>query len=385
MSAELLGIGWRPSSLTGWGIFAYNLIVELEARGAPLPLILGQPQPDRVLGDAMRAHWLKRCYARSDHAFRGLGGKVPADLPVLVALGNGLDQTPVSDRSFGVVFFENTAFDAAVRDRVHRFRRILCGCSWNTEVLTGLGVENAVTVLQGVDTALFCPGPKRDLFPGRFIVFSGGKVEFRKGQDIVVAAFRAFRSRHPEALLAFSWNNPYRDLVEGIGLGPHGLGAPPPGSGGEPDFAAWLNAAGLPIDSFLDLGAVPNPLMPGVLHEVDLAVFPNRCEGGTNLVAMEALACGVPVALSANTGHKDLIRPGTCYSLTRQMPPRVPPGAAPMFRDWGETAVDELVETMEAAWRDRDEARRRGAAGAAMMQGLSWGAQTTVLLKAIAE
>ena len=58
----------------------------------------------------------------------------------------------------------------------------------------------------------------------------------------------------------------------------------------------------------LDLGRVPNAGMPRILRECDVAVFPNRAEGGTNLVAMKCMACGVPTILSANTGHLDLIR-----------------------------------------------------------------------------
>jgi glycosyltransferase involved in cell wall biosynthesis len=50
--------------------------------------------------------------------------------------------------------------------------------------------------------------------------------------------------------------------------------------------------------------------MPSVLQEMNVAVFPNRAEGGTNLVAMECMACGLPVILSGNTGHLDLIENG---------------------------------------------------------------------------
>jgi glycosyltransferase involved in cell wall biosynthesis len=39
----------------------------------------------------------------------------------------------------------------------------------------------------------------------------------------------------------------------------------------------------------------------------DVAVFPNRCEGGMNLVAMEAIATGVSVILANGTGQADLI------------------------------------------------------------------------------
>ena len=51
--------------------------------------------------------------------------------------------------------------------------------------------------------------------------------------------------------------------------------------------------------------------MGAVMQEADVALFPNRCEGGNNLVALEAIASGVPTILSANTGH--LVR----WSTTR--------------------------------------------------------------------
>ena len=47
--------------------------------------------------------------------------------------------------------------------------------------------------------------------------------------------------------------------------------------------------------------------MPKYLISSDTALFPNRCESGTNLVAMEAMAAGIPVILSNNSGHLDLI------------------------------------------------------------------------------
>ena len=39
---------------------------------------------------------------------------------------------------------------------------------------------------------------------------------------------------------------------------------------------------------------------------------------GTNLVAMECMASGVPTIVSANTGHLDLASLGGCYTLTQQ-------------------------------------------------------------------
>jgi len=70
----------------------------------------------------------------------------------------------------------------------------------------------------------------------------------------------------------------------------------------------------------LCLDTAPNRLMPDVFREVDLAVFPNRCEAGTNLVAMEALAFGLPCLISQNTGHLDIIQNNNAIPLTVQKP-----------------------------------------------------------------
>jgi hypothetical protein len=44
-------------------------------------------------------------------------------------------------------------------------------------------------------------------------VFSGGKLEYRKAQDIVLAAFRIFVNRHKEALLVTAWHCPWQGLA----------------------------------------------------------------------------------------------------------------------------------------------------------------------------
>src|SRR5262245_66144985 len=73
-----------------------------------------------------------------------------------------------------------------------------------------------------------------------------------------------------------------------------------------------------------------------------VALFPNRAEGGTNLVEMETIACGVRTIVSANTGHLDLINRNAARPLRRQKP-----GAE--WSEWGESDVDEIVTELEHA------------------------------------
>jgi glycosyltransferase involved in cell wall biosynthesis len=106
---------------------------------------------------------------------------------------------------------------------------------------------------------------------------------------------------------------------------------------------------------------------------MDVAVFPNRGEGGTNLVAMECMACGVPTIMSRNTGHLDLVEDGACLSLDDQAPLQGPlEGPVGDVAGWGESSIDELVDLLERAYLDREAARRIGAAGAEFMRRFTW-------------
>src|SRR5262249_55865660 len=180
------------------------------------------------------------------------------------------------------------------------------------EVLAQLSIDHVQTLLQGVDTTHFHPGPRAGLFGDRFVVFSGGKLERRKGQDLVVQAFCAFAQRRPDALLVTAWSSPWPQFARSLDQNPS-LSPIPFRPDGQVDVIAWAQANGIPERQMLDLGRVPNADMPRILREIDVALFPNRAEGATNFVAMECMACGVPTILSANTGHLDLIRDGNCY------------------------------------------------------------------------
>jgi glycosyltransferase involved in cell wall biosynthesis len=269
-----------------------------------------------------------------------------------------------------MVVLQDTRIAPEAVARAAAWPTLIAGSTWNTRLLQAHGLPDVRCVIQGIDPTLFHPGPRLGAFGDRFLVFSGGKLERRKAQDLVIAAFARFAHTRPDALLVTAWQSPWPELARELDAG--GVAAPVTlDDRGRLDVAAWAEANGVPARQVLDLGMVPNAQMPPILREMDVAVFPNRAEGGTNLVAMEAMACGVPAILSANTGHLDLIDRDNCYALRAQ---RSLPGQ-PAFGDvpgWSESDLDEIVAALEAAYEDRGDARGRGARGAATVGRLTW-------------
>jgi glycosyltransferase involved in cell wall biosynthesis len=381
---------WGVSMLFGWGIYGLNILRHWPRVSGSPALCVAQIQLESFAGsDPLTLRSLTESLIASDHLRLNLaamtGKKPKLDGIVLHGLGNNMggsvlprDGGYVGDATAAAIFFEDTRL-ADVKDKASDYEVIITGSTWCEQILRSRGVDNVATVIQGIDPATFHPAPRSDLLPGRFAVFSGGKLEHRKAQDLVVLAFRAFASRHPEAILVTAWHSPWAmaaitvnsnpDIVP-ISLNDHG-GLNIPG---------WVAANGIKEDQFVDLGAIPNHQMARVVREMDVALFPNRCEGGTNLVAMECMACGIPTILSNNTGHLDLVSSHGTYPLNRQGPVIAPEKGT---EGWGESDIEEMVEALEMVWRDRSEANRRAAIAAAAMADWSWHHQIGKLHEAL--
>ncbi len=374
-------IQWAISSFFGWGVYGLNLALNWEREDAiepvcTTPLSTGQIALDPLRERAILPFLVRSLQFQGQIAHHANGGAT-ANAPLLLALGNNFSGSPAAHNvvlegqpTIGVVFFEEALDPEAVK-RGKQLPLIITGSTWNERVLRAYGFEQVKTVLQGIDPTHFHPGPKLGVMRDRFLIFSGGKAELRKGQDIVMAAFKIFAKRHPEATLVTAWHSPWPHFARA--LDQTGLAAPVAfDKAGKLDVRAWAAANDLAADQVIDLGDAPNSSMPSVLREMDAAVFTNRAEGGTNLVAMECMACGVPVVLSRNTGHLDLIKNGNCYPLEDQRAVADRWNGVGDVQCWGESQVDEVVERLEQIFEDREEAKRRGLRAARMMQRLTW-------------
>jgi glycosyltransferase involved in cell wall biosynthesis len=361
---------------TGWGVYGLNLALQAFSRGIA-PLLLHRP--DWATLSPLTGALLAAIDASVGAA------KANPDGPVIFCLTNKMEGAEKVDairgtRKIGIAVFENGAFSAEAVAIGRKFDHLIAGSNWNAGILRRHGFENVSVVLQGYDPTFFSPGPRSGLWKNHFVIFCGGKLEYRKGQDIAMAAVREFQRRHPQTVLVTAWHNAWPLTMTEIAAGGLVDGPPPVRPDGSLDLTNWVHRHG--IGFFIDLGQPWNWHLPPLLREMDVALFPSRAEGATNFAAVECLACGVPTILSANTGHLDILSDEICYPLRQQGRVR-PTNFFPDVDDWGESSVDEILEHLERIYRDRDEARRRGAAAAEAMRKITWENQVGLLLEQI--
>ena len=390
-------IDWPLTPYTGWGGYGIQLAQALMEQGRYKPLLAAGN--DRSVHCDL--HWL----AALDHleacsaSLRQRLEQAPQEqLPIPTSasfcfspLGNGAPAPRCrAERQVGITFFECSRFSEADQQRMAAYPLLITGSRWNQALLEQLGLHQARLVHQGVDTALFNASPVPRLLRRSLVVFSGGKLEIRKGQDVVIAAFRELLRHHPDALLIAAWGNVGDVALGTIARSPHVEGSPQQGRVN--GIAPWLEANGVPLANVLLVPCIHSRQLPNLIKQADVAVFTSRCEGGTNLMAMETLACGVPTLLSANTGHLDLLELGMEHALPvgegglgQVAQPLVGPYGGDPLGVWGETTPQELLEWWLRLAAEPQPWRQRGQQGARAMEAMSWRrsmAQLLALLEA---
>ncbi len=382
---KITAIGWPLNPMTGWGIYGINLTLQLLKTPGYQPLLLMPPSLQSGMLNPLHQALLNPTFIAQVNLQNKLqnyqGKNIKISPPILQALtSNFVASSNIrGSQNIGIIFSENTQFTSETINRSQAYDLIITGSTWNTKILQSNGIKSVEKVLQGIDQTIFHPAPKSNIFGDRFVVFSGGKLEYRKGQDIVIAAFKIFQKRHPEALLITAWHNFWPQFMAGIEQTGNVVGLPKISQNKRLQITEWLLANDIPTNAVIDVGPIPNYMVGQILREADVSVFTNRCEGGTNLVAMESLACGIPTIISANTGHLDLINDSHCYALRSQNKVKSTP-QFPGVEGWGESDVEEVVEMLEKVYSDQEDAKLRSKVAVSFMQDLTWEKQIQSLL-----
>ncbi|MCP5008324.1 MAG: glycosyltransferase family 4 protein [Planctomycetes bacterium] len=329
------------------------------------------------IGDEFEYHFLKSMLAGTEEAAdirTGVTKKV--NYPVLQAIGNQalIPWGPEIHGTFkaGYTFFEENILNKEyIQNGKDNFDLIITGSKWCEDVLRNHGLENVTTVIQGIDQQLFNSFySEKEVFKDKFLVFSGGKFEIRKGQDIVMRAYKVLQDRHKDAMLVNSWFNMWGESMKTMSVSPY-IKCNITSN----DYCTGINRIltdnGIDVSRVITMLPRQNALMAKIYKNTDIGLFPNRCEGGTNLVLMEYMACGKPVIASYSSGHRDIINNNNALVLDNMKTITINRSGS-KIAEWDDPDLDETVEKLEWAYQNRDVLRSYGSRAGNDLEKLTW-------------
>ncbi len=356
----------------GWGVCGKYLTKELakltEAK------LLASPDEMNKINDELDHLFLEGVFADREIFATGLKGNLPE--PVIQAI-MGHNLLPMEDRvkgkpNIGYTFFEHSFLSPrSIEDARRIFDIVVAGSSWCENVLKQHGLQNTGCIVQGVDRAIFnaCENQKT-LFENKFVIFSGGKLEFRKGQDLVIRAFKVMQDRHDDVLLVNSWFNPWPSSLQTMSASPY-IQYKCESDNYFRNIENLFLTNGVDPKNVVTLPPKPNVAMAGIYKNTDCGLFPNRCEGGTNLVLMEYMACGKPAIVSNSSGHRDVANEQNALMLKRMKTLNISDNET-RIAEWDDPDIEEIIDRLEWAYNNRTSLGVIGNAAGKSMKKFSW-------------
>ena len=306
-------------------------------------------------------------FDRQNKSLKGLSIRTLNDMD----LGLWLEEIQ-SEKKIGYTFYLGTPLGPKEREAAKTLDLIIGGSSFCEERLREKGIENTRTIIQGVDPQIYnaCYSTK-SILQDRFVIFSGGKFEFRKGQDIVLKAFQVFSDRHPDVILINAWFNQWEFSLNTM-FASRLIDFRFKADSYMKSMADLLRVNGIDPEKVITLPMKSPYQLAHIFKNTDIGLFPNRCEGGTNLMLMEYMACGKPVIATTKTGHSDIIDLDSPFAITRYGPVHPRKGHFSEYTQWVEPDLDEIIGLLEMAYDNPEKCRQEGIRSGERLTDMTW-------------
>ena len=362
-------------SRSGWDICGKYLAIEI-SKLTDISLVTSSPITFDQIGDELEYCSISRLpinsidedyFDRTQNLLKGVSLRTLNDLDLSIWLGDIR-----SEITIGYTFYLGSPLTELQKASAKNLNIIIAGSSFSEVQLNNAGIENTRTIIQGINPQLFNPSSNlKSLFNDRFVIFSGGKFEFRKGQDIVLRAFKIFSDRHSDAILVNSWVNQWD-----FSLNTMFASCLIDFCFDSKDYVGSMNRLyqlnGIDPEKVITLSIKPSHLLSYIFKNSDIGLFPNRCEGGTNLMLMEYMACGKPVIATSKTGHSDIVREENSFSLKNYGPVSTRGDHSSEYPGWVEPDIEEILDHLETAYNDPDLCKKKGEAAGESLSELTW-------------
>lgn len=245
-----------------------------------------------------------------------------------------------SAAKLGLSFFECNKLDK-IRINNLSSMDINIQCSdWAVNVLDEYGIKS-VKIPCGYDPTIFFP-EKEQKKDGDYHFFNIGKMEYRKGHDVIIKAFcRAFE-KEDNVKLHMLWENPFLNEQEkNWWLGQYKNSK----LGDKVIFHHQFTT---------DMG------LADFIRSMDFGLFPTRAEG-FGLPILQSLACGKSIVTTDYSAQTEFCKPHNSFLLPiseyepmydgKFFTNQVPAGAT--WAKITEENIDQLVEVMRSAYEYR--------------------------------
>lgn len=193
----------------------------------------------------------------------------------------------------GLSFFERNNLTRREINSLNTQDRIIAPSSWAAEIM-GEHLEVPIDLVHmGVDCEFFHYSPIIEKRDQDYIFLNTGKIEVRKGHDILIDMFNAAFEPSDQVQLWMSWDNPF--------LGPE-------------ETKAWqekyLNTKMGSKIRFVP--KMPRADLVKLYNVADCGIFPTRAEG-LGLPILELMACGKPVITTNYSAMTDYLTRDTAF------------------------------------------------------------------------
>lgn len=270
---------WFPTVRTGTGtdVFTERLVTGLQTRGVraaiswlPLraeyaPWTVPAPKPPA---------WATVCHINTWLHPRF----IPAQLPIVATLHHSIHDPALHPYKGGLRAAYHHHWIAPIERRVlHRANRVIAVSRFVADMARETLCDVPMDVIyNGIDIEQFRPGNRKRLPQYPFRLLYVGSWMARKGVDLLAPAMR--------------------ELGEGFEL--HYTGGP----------ASENDKPGMPKNMH-DIGRLSGDGVVAAMQNADAFLFPSRSEG-LPLVAIEAMACGLPVIAMKGTSVEEVVSHG---------------------------------------------------------------------------
>lgn len=260
----------------------------------------------------------------------------------------------------GWPIFELNGFSSLEKHHLSTLDEIIVCSEWAKSIVLGnVSTKKCHVVPLGVDTSIFY---NRNTTLNKYVFLNIGKMEYRKGHDLIIAAFSDAFNKNDNVELWLSWDNPFPNCNKNY----------------------WIN---LCKSSKLSSKIKFIPRLETqeelslLANQASCGIFPSRAEGW-NLPLLEMMACGKPVIATNYSAHTEYCNTDNSFLVDCELEP-AKDNEWPQFDgtfEWGKPNYDQLVEHMRYVYNNNI---RNNIEGEKIANKLSWASSARKVLDAV--